>query len=132
MRKQAMKKNLSVIGFVIVTAVLVLITAYFCVEIVKGVTDVSAQELELFYLEKEEVLVQEAKDFLNREGFTNSGIMLTRVVEADGSRQYTLTVHHGRIDRMSEEERADLMEELEKIVFVDENCNFFHEFLINE
>lgn len=120
------------LAFVVATLILVMFIMYFSVATVKCVTNVEAQELELFYREKEEALVEEARAFLNREGFANSGIMLTRVVEADGSRLYTLTVHHGMIDIMSEAEREDLLEELEKIAFVDENCSFFHEFLVNQ
>ena len=90
------------------------------------------QEMEGYYREKEKTLVQDVKDFLDGEGFVHSGVMLTRVVDTDGSRVYTLTVHHGKIDKMCQENRTMLMERLEGIVFEDEDCSFRHEFLINQ
>ena len=118
------------IGFVIATMVLVVVTTCFSVATVRCVTNVEAQELEAFYLEKEETLVEDVREFLNQEGFVNSGIMLTRVVGADGSRQYTMTIHHGCICKMSSVEQADLQKRLEELVFVDEGCSFSHEFLV--
>ena len=77
-------------------------------------------------------LTKETREFLTEEGFLNSGVMLTKVVDADGSREYTLTVHHGRIDEMTEEEREILLEKMEQLVFAGEGVSFFHEFLFNQ
>lgn len=120
------------VGFVTVTMILVLITAYCCVGTVLSRTDLSTRELESYYYQKEQELVRETREFLNEEGFVNSGVMLTRVVDTDGSRQYTLTVHHGSIDKMDEEDRQMLLAELEKFSFIDAGCTFHHEFLMNQ
>ena len=125
-------KNINRGGFITVVLLLTLIAVYCSAGTVMSRTDLSAQELEGFYREKEEGLVDEVREFLNGEGFPNSGVMLTRVTDADGSREYTLTVHHGKIDRLDEENRLLLMEQLEKMVFEDEDCTFRHEFLINQ
>ena len=87
-----MKKRAGAVSFIAVTIILVLVAAYFCAETVKCRTDVSAQEMEAFYLEKEEELVAETRAFLKKEGYENSGVMLTRVVDADGGRQYTMII----------------------------------------
>lgn len=118
-------------SFAAAVAVLTLITVYCCAGTVMSRTGLSAEEVEAYYSVKEDALVESVREFLNREGYTNSGVMLTRVVEADGSREYTLTVHHGKIDNMCEADRELLMGELEKIVFEDESSSFSHEFLIN-
>ncbi len=112
--------------------ILTLISVYFCAGTVMSRTNLSVQEMEGYYREKEKTLVQDVKDFLDGEGFVHSGVMLTRVVDTDGSRVYTLTVHHGKIDKMCQENRTMLMERLEGIVFEDEDCSFRHEFLINQ
>lgn len=112
--------------------ILTLISVYFCAGTVMSRTNLSVQEMEGYYREKEKTLVQDVKDFLDGEGFVHSGVMLTRVVDMDGSRVYTLTVHHGKIDKMCQENRTMLMERLEGIVFEDEDCSFRHEFLINQ
>ena len=118
-------------SFVAAVVVLTLIAVYCCAGTVMSRTDLSTEEVEAYYSIKENALVESVREFLNREGYTNSGVMLTRVVEADGSREYTLTVHHGKIDNMCEADRELLMGELEKIVFEDESSSFSHEFLIN-
>lgn len=118
-------------GFAAAVLVLTLFVCCCCAGTVMSRTDLSVQELEGYYKEKEEGLVKAAKTFLNGEGFVHSGVMLTRVVDIDGTREYTLTVHHGKIDKLDEESRLLLMEELEKIVFEDTNCMFRHVFLIN-
>lgn len=125
-------KNRNKSGFAAVVLLLTLVAVYCSAGTVMSRTDLSVQEVEGFYREKEESLVDEVKDFLDGEGFLHSGVMLTRVVTADGSREYTMTVHHGKIDRLDEENRMLLMEELEKMVFEDGDCTFRHEFLINQ
>lgn len=120
------------VRFVVIVVLLTFAAFYFSAAIVLSRTYLSAQELEGYYQEQERVLVKETKAFLEEKGFRHSGVMLTRVVDGDGSREYTVTVHHGKIDRMGEDGRQQLMEELEKIVFEDGGCSFRHEFLINQ
>ena len=119
-------------GFAAVIMVLTLFACWCCAGTVMSRTDLSAAEIEGYYQEKEKGLVEEARAFLSGEGYIYSGVMLTRVVTADGNREYTLTVHHGKIDKLDDEGRQLLMEGLEGIVFEDEGCSFRHEFLINE
>ena len=126
-----MKRRLENIGFVAMTLGLVLVMALCCRGVVLSRTNVSAQELEGYYQVLEEGMVEDARQMLSARGFANSGVMLTRMIDESGSRQYTLTVHHGRINKMSEEDRQILMAELEQIAFEDENCVFFHKFFEN-
>ena len=127
-----MERRTGMVGFVAVTILLVLITAFFCVGTVMSRTDLDARELEEYYLAKEQELTREIREVLEENGFENSGVTVTRVVETDGSRLYTVTVHHGRIDDMCDEEREKLLEELKGINFEDERCSFFHQFLLDE
>ena len=76
----------------------------------------------------EERLAEETKAYLEEQGFYNSGVMVNRVVEADGSREYTVTVHHREISRMRGEERTALARELALLAFADEKCTFCHDF----
>ena len=124
-------KNMNKGGFITVVLLLTLIAVFCSAGTVMSRTDLSVQEVEGYYREKEESLVDAVKEFLNKEGFLYSGVMLTRVIAADGSREYTLTIHHGKIDRLDEENRLLLMKELEKMVFEDADCTLRHEFLIN-
>lgn len=130
MRKRKMRK--SIMRKKITWMILVLTAVCLSAGTAMGKSSLSRQELEAYYKEKEQALVADARAFLDGEGFMNSGVMLTRVLDLDGSRVYTLTVHHGKIDKMCEEDRELLMAELEKMVFEDESCTFRHEFLINQ
>ena len=80
--------------------------------------------------QREQQLVQETREFLEEEGFANSGIMLTRTTEADGSRHYTMTIHHGGIDRMCQEERDALMRRLEEAELPDTELSVLCRFQI--
>lgn len=126
-----MKRRMGNISFAAATFILVLVMAFCCTGAALSRTNVSAQELEGYYQELEKGLVEDARLLLSERGFANSGVMLTRVIDENGSRQYTLTVHHGRISKMSDEDRQILMAELEQIVFEDDNSIFFHKFFEN-
>lgn len=126
-----MKRRMGNISFVMATFILVFVMAFCCTGAVMSRTNVSTRELEGYYQELEKGLVEDARLLLSERGFDNSGVMLTRVIDENGSRQYTLTIHHGRISKMSEEDREILMAELEQIVFEDENSIFFCKFFEN-
>lgn len=123
-----MVKRAGMAGFVAVTVILVLVTAFFCVKTVASSTDVNSREPEEYYLAKERKLTEDVRALLCREGFENSGVMVTRVVEEDGSRLYTVAVHHRRIDTIDEEDREQLLLQLESLTFGDDNCSFRHQF----
>lgn len=127
-----MEKRAGGFGFWAVTIALALVAAFCCTGTVMSRSSLSVREQEEYYRERERQLVSETREFLRTEGFENSGIMLTRIVEADGSRRYTMTVHHGRIDRMCEEERRELMGKLEAFAFEDKACTFLHNFLLSD
>lgn len=119
-------------GFVAATILLVLIAAFFCVETVMSRTEINARELEEYYFAKEQELTREIRELLEQKGLENSGVMVTRVVETDCSRRYTVTVHHGRIDSMCDKEREKLLQELREINFADDRCSFVYQFLLDE
>lgn len=117
-----MRKRAGNLGFVAVTIILVLLTALCFAGTVASRTMLDSAELEGYYRQQEDQLVSRVRSFLEEQGFAYSGVMLTRVVEPDGSREYTLTVHHGEIDRMSASERDALAEKLADLTFQDETC----------
>ena len=127
-----MRKNAGSLGFWAATILLVLVAAFFFTATVMSRTALDRAELEGYYREKEEQLVREARKYLNAQGYQDSGVMLTRVVGADGSRVYTVTLHHSDFDRLEEEEREALVRELSGLEFADENAVFCHKFLDNE
>lgn len=119
-------------GFVLLTVFLVLFSAFCIGGTVISQSEIGERELENYYREQEKELVQEVRDYLQQAGFQNSGVMLTRVVDGDGSREYTLTVHHSKIDKMDDVSRESLGRALETLDFTADNCTFYHEFLITD
>lgn len=115
-----------------VTCSLVVIIAFCVTGTVASRSDIAVQELENYYRVQEKELLRETKEFLREMGFKNSGVTLTRVVDGEGHREYTFTIHHGKIDKMSEAERAELGKLLLTKAVLDENCTFYHEFLMYE
>jgi len=125
------KRGLSNILILAVTTIcLVGVMAFCVVRTVVSQTHISEQEMEEYYREQEKVLLAETKEYLTELGFKNSGVTLTRVVDEEGAREYTFTIHHGKIDRMEERERLELAEELSKLAALEGDCSFSHEFLM--
>ena len=54
------------------------------------------------------------------------------VQEEDGSREYTIQIHHKRIDRLDAGEKILLLNELAAIRFGDDQCIILHKFLTYE
>lgn len=119
-----MERRAGSLGFWAVTIILIMVTAFCCAGTVMCRTNFSERELESCYRERERQLVEAASEYLGERGYENSGVMLTRVVDADGRREYTLSVHHSRILHLSEVEREQLVEELQKTTFTDPDCVF--------
>ena len=86
MRKRSGRgmKSRGVGGIVVMTALVLAAVSLFA-GTAMGQDSLSAQEIEAYYQEKERALVAQAREFLNKEGFADSGVMLTRILDADGS-----------------------------------------------
>lgn len=122
--------------FAIVTALLVIIIAFCVAGTVKGQESGPNAEPEAYYREVESQFLDDTKLYLTEQGFSNSGVTLNRIVDAEGNREYTFTIHHSRIDKMSDADRRHLANQLsEREVSVldasnSDNCTIHYEFLI--
>lgn len=116
--------------FIVTTVLLVAISAFCITGTVISQSNIGEQEKENYYREQEKELLCRTKQQLKDLGYTNSGVTLTRVVDAEGNREYTFTIHHGKIDKMSMEEREELAETLSGDISLADNCSFYHEFLM--
>lgn len=127
-----MRKKAGSFGFVAATTIFLLIAAIaFAGTTVCG-KDLKGAGPEDSYRERERRMLKDTEAFLSGQGYANSGVTLTRVVEGDGSRRYTLTVHHRRIDQMEVSEREALACELAAFAFADDNSTFSYEFLLGD
>ena len=120
-------KNISLT--VIISVILVLVAAFCICGTVLSQSDSRYLIDEKYYRAMEQTYLQEVKTLLAEEGYRNSGVMMTKVIEADGSRSYTVTIHHGRIDRLPEAEKQSLLADCASIAFPVEECTFSHTLL---
>lgn len=120
----------STLAFLVTTMCLVAVIAFCITGTVLSQTSIDVQWMENYYREQEQQLLAETREYLTELGFSNSGVTLTRVVDGEGIREYTFTIHHGKIDRMNDIERQQLADKLSKIAVLDDNCKFYHEFLL--
>lgn len=87
-----------------------------------GETTVSRPECEKQYL-------MQVRSVLEEKGYSDCGLMLNYVREPDGVRSYTLTVYHGRIARLEEGQRGEILEALAEVPFAVENSTVSGRFL---
>ncbi len=73
--------------------------------------------------------IAEIRAWLEEEGYGNCGITMTKVVEQDAPKEYTVLIHHKKINNLNNTEKEELKKELAEVDFPLENCRFQHEFL---
>lgn len=113
----------------IITVLLVLIIAFCISGTVIGQNKGDARAEEQYYQAAEQAYIKEIRNLLEEKGYSNSGVTMNRVIEEDGTREYTVTIHHRRISCLSDEQKNALVTECQSIDFSVENCSIFHEFL---
>ncbi len=111
-------------------SVFLLTVGLFCMALtVTGKEQPSSREEEQYYLEKEKVLTADIRAYLQDKGYRDSGVMVTRVVNEDGSRDYTVTLHHRKLEALSEEAWEALLWELAACEFQEGGCCFHYKLL---
>lgn len=95
-------------GFVMITVLLILVTVFCTTGTVMGMEKGKADVDEKYYRQAEKEYVKEVRSFLKEAGYENSGVTLTKLIYADGTREYTLSVHHKRIGKLSLSEQDAL------------------------
>lgn len=113
----------------IITIVLALVIAFCISGTVIGQNKGDARAEEQYYRVAEQEYMQEIRNLLEEKGYCNSGVTMNRVIEEDGTREYIVTIHHRRIENLSDEQKNALVTECQSIGFPVENCSFCHEFL---
>lgn len=116
--------------FTIITSIALIFVIAFCITgTVISQSSHGSRIDEKCYKEMEAAYEEDIRSLLTEKGYENSGITMTHVIDENGKRTYTVTIHHGRIDRLSEEEKQELLFECSEIDFPDKTCGFSHKFL---
>ena len=110
--------------FWILTAVLILITGCSMGSVAMGRADSVAEKESRYYARMEEIYLDQVRDILDDAGMPRAGVMLTHIREADGTRRYTLRVHHPKLERMEKAKQETLALALTGCAFSQEGCFF--------
>lgn len=114
---------------VIFSIALILVIAFCITGTVNSQSSHTSRIEEKYYREMEASYVKEIRALLEDEGYENCGITMTYIIDESGTRTYTVTIHHGLIDKLSREKKQDLLAECGEIAFPDKECGFCHKFL---
>ena len=101
-------------GFVV--AVMMMVLAVSMSVVASNEKDVAIVISNEEYKEMEQECLQEVKMILLEKGCKDAGVTLTYVTMEDGSREYTVNIHHGKLDTMETEEYSLLQERIKEMV----------------
>ena len=81
------------------TAVLLVVLISLCIKGTAHSMEKSegADEMESYYRSVEKEYVSSVKEVLKDFGLENSGVMLTKTIDAEGARTYVLSINHRRL-----------------------------------
>lgn len=106
-------------------AIMLSIAAAMCIAgSIKSQAADTLRAQEAYYEQLEREYIGQVKNFLTEQGYRNSGVTLSRIVDGEGQRRYRVLIHHGAIDRLEEEARAELLEQVSDLGFYVPGCSF--------
>ena len=126
MRRQAVSN----VAFYVVTVVLILIIVLCVGGTARSESRDEAQRVENRVQEQQ--LLTDVRQYLKNNGYTNSCVTQTYVTDADGDPEYTFTIHHKRINDMSEEEREAFSAELMQACNASGSYSISYEYLLTD
>ena len=115
------RQFVSNVAFYSTTAVLILIIVLCIGATVKSESRDETQRMENRIQEQQ--LMSDMKQYLNENGYA---------LEEDGSPDYTFTIHHKKINSMSETERGALSAELARACNAGGNYSVSYEYLLTD
>lgn len=118
-----MKKT---IGYIGVTVLLVLVIAFSMAGVAKCQSVEDIKLTESYFTQLEQEYVKQVREYLTEEGFVNSGVMLTRTIYEDGSRECLVTIHHSRFDGLTSQQKEELICALLEKAFKEGQCSFVY------
>ena len=84
--------------FILATVILVILISLLFKGTVHSMPKSSQTDsMEKYYISLEKEYVSNVKMNLAKAGYNNAGVMLTKVISDDGSREYTLSINHKKL-----------------------------------
>ncbi|MCM1387489.1 MAG: hypothetical protein NC231_09185 [Bacillus sp. (in: Bacteria)] len=125
-RKRVFRKNIS---FVIAVILSVLVVLFCAKETVMSQDRTQNGSKSRYYASMEKEYRAGMKKVLEENGYADSGITVRWVSENGEAREYTVMIHHKRIERLDEEGKEELLRKLAGTEFRDAQCSFQYEFI---
>lgn len=108
----------------LVAIVLAMIVAMCITSSIKSQAADTQKAQEAYYEQLEREYINQVWQYLEEQGYRNSGVMLNRVVDSDGQRSYKVLIHHGALDRLEEEAQTEVLSQIEDMGFYVPGCSF--------
>lgn len=117
--------------FGIITVLLVLVIV-FCIRgtVFSKENDKRARENQ-YYAVMQDEYVKQAKQRMEEQGYSNCGVTVTWVVQSDGSREYTVLLHHRKLEKLSPEEKGEVIRSLSDMEFGRGTCRFRYDTVVD-
>ena len=111
-------KNVKKFTAITLFTILLVFIAAFCISgtVHSRNKDRSIMEEQYYYAARQEY-IQAVRDFLEEKGYGNSGVTMNYVISEDGALEYTVTIHHRKIDKLDEEGKNLLAKECKALAF---------------
>ena len=113
--------------FGVVTVLLVLVIVFCIKGTVMSRDNEERGKKNHYYAVLEQEYRDRTRQLLEEQGLRDCGINIRWVADADGSREYTIFLHHRKLNRMTAEEKSVLTDMLVEMEFQDEACSFLYE-----
>lgn len=72
-----------------------------------------------YYEVLEEEYLDEVRETLKQEGYSNCGLTLTFSRDAEGARNYTLSIYHKRLENLDETGKSEILSKIGGVSFVE-------------
>ncbi len=115
--------------FWIMTMLLVIIILFCSTQTVLSQSRGMSKEQRQYYADMEKEYISNIESLLCEKGYLHSGINIRWVSDVEGLRDYTVMIHHRRIDSLDSHEKEELLNELKTMEFMDSSCIFNYEFI---
>lgn len=111
------------------TIVLIIIILFCSTQTVLSQSRDMSKEQRQYYADMEKEYLSNIESFLCKKGYLHSGINIRWVSEVEGLRDYTVMIHHRKIDSLDIHEKEALLNELKTMEFNDSRAIFNYEFI---
>lgn len=123
-----MKAVFKIITAAIITVLLIL-TAVFAISGTAAAQDRGVSREQQQYLrEREESYVRAVRAALAEKGYSDSGVVMNRITNEDGSMEYLVKLHHRRLLKLDAKEQTAVLEPCKELELPAEGCGIEYEF----